>query len=85
MGTVLLSPPICTVLHYGYGVWRAPASGWAAGTNLRDHVDTTHDPLRTGGWGSWVTFLLKQPSPLGIFLAAWVSPVEVLALAEDRG
>lgn len=67
-----VSPPICTVLHHG-----------SAGTDLRDHVDTTHDPLRAAGG---MPFLLNQPPHLAedsIFLAAWVSPVEVLALPVD--
>lgn len=71
-----VSPPIRTVLHHGY--WWVSARGWTTGTDLRDHVDTTHDPLRAG---DGMPFLLKQPSHLaevGIFLAAWVSPAEVL-------
>lgn len=72
----IVSPPIHTVLHNGLLV--STGNGGQLAVSF-DHVDTIHDPQR----GGWLVFSSKTTVTLaevGIFLVAWVSPIETLAL-----
>lgn len=60
-----MSSTICALLHREYDVWRAPAPDWAAGTDLRDHVDTTLDPLRLERGVGEAALSPKTTIPLG--------------------
>lgn len=86
----LSSPPICAVLHQRHGVCWVSAWGRAAGTDQRDHVDTTHDPLRAGrgeGCPFFLTFSLGRGGQLGsIGQSHWCWPCQWTAcIHTERG